>query len=41
MSGVWVTNFSTTVEAMMALDGDFVPGRIYLRENPAVVEEFD
>lgn len=36
MSGVWVTNSSTTVEAMInpltaALDGGFLPERILLR----------
>lgn len=46
MTGVWVTNSSTTVEAMInpltaALDGGFVPERIHLLENPEVVNEVD
>lgn len=46
MAGVWVTNSSTTVEAMVnplaaALDGGFSPNRIHLLQNPEVIEEVD
>ena len=44
MVRAWVTNSSTTLEAMVnplnaACDGGFVPDRLYLLENPGVTEQ--
>ena len=44
MVQAWVTNSSTTLEAMVnplnaACDGGFVPDRLYLLENPGVTDQ--
>jgi len=46
MVDAWITNASTTVEAMVnpiaaACDGGYVPDRLYLLENPEVTDAVD